>query len=60
MIHVKVRYIYCALYFYYYYLVIYNEIIVQLRISSSDFRLSQGARNLDPLHAQFTAGLELL
>ena len=60
MIHVKVNYFYCALYFYYYYLVIYNEIIVQLRIRSSDFRLSHGAHHLDPSHAQFAAGLELL
>ena len=32
----------------------------QLHLRSSGIRFSQGARNLDPSHAQFTVGLELL
>ena len=31
---IQVHYIYCALYFYYYYIVIYNEIIIQLSLTT--------------------------
>ena len=31
------HYIYCALYFYYYYIVIYNEIIIQLSITQTQW-----------------------